>query len=186
MQPIENLLGSFYFAWTKTLLSSLPLRRGARDLHISLSLSPETCARHFICNTLNISSSSLTLSSCYFCNLEQRLKPSSTVTDKSCGSSRVTSPPHCPTAHITTIHVLLHLINTHHHVHPSIANQPSHHHLSPKQPYIHPSFPPLIHQDQHTHPSPKTTIHPSSVPPPPFINTNTHIHHPGPNSRAPG
>jgi hypothetical protein len=52
LHPIENLLGSFYFAWTKTLLSSLPLRRGARDLHISLSLSPETRANDILSVTL--------------------------------------------------------------------------------------------------------------------------------------
>jgi hypothetical protein len=37
LHPIENLLGSFYFAWPKTLLSSLPLRRRSRSSHLSLS-----------------------------------------------------------------------------------------------------------------------------------------------------
>ena len=48
MQPIEKLLGSFYFAWTKTLLSSLPLRRGARDLHISFSLTRDLCTTFYL------------------------------------------------------------------------------------------------------------------------------------------
>jgi hypothetical protein len=44
LHPIENLLGSFYFAWTKTLLSSL--LDGALEIFtsLSLSLSPETLA----------------------------------------------------------------------------------------------------------------------------------------------
>jgi hypothetical protein len=52
----------------KTLLViSPPLKRRSIETLTSLSLIWDSCKRHFICNTLNISSSSLDLSSCYFC-----------------------------------------------------------------------------------------------------------------------
>jgi hypothetical protein len=75
-QPIEFALRSFYICLDKKTSCHLPpsevwslKRRSIETLTLtSLSLVWDSCKqRHFICNTLNISSSSLNLSSCYFC-----------------------------------------------------------------------------------------------------------------------
>ena len=48
----------FYICLVRNILViSPPSRRRSSSSHLFLSLSPETCARHFICNTLTISSS---------------------------------------------------------------------------------------------------------------------------------
>ncbi len=84
IKPIEFILD----LWVKTtFLSSLPIEKDPCKGESNLFFSP--VQRHFICNTLIISSSSIHLFSCYIYlivyltilpgNLEQWLRPSSTI-----------------------------------------------------------------------------------------------------------
>ena len=80
-------------------------------------------------------------------NLERWHKPSSTVTDKSCGSRRAISPLSCSTAHITSPQ---HLLNTQHH--PTHPNNTTTHHNTTTQHNQH-------NTPQHNTTQPNTTQH---------------------------